>query len=175
MPLCDLLLRLAEAGVVRAQWTERIIDEVIDSLRRRRPNVPEERLERRRAAMRDAAEDCLVYGYEGLIDGLTLPDPDDRHVVAAAIRAGAQAIITSNVRDFPTEALTQYGIEVLHPDEFVLDLIDLAPGRVLAVLHEQAAGLSQPRMSVDEVIDKLEGNGLVRAAAQLRRILGQDR
>jgi hypothetical protein len=66
-----------------------------------------------------AVPDCLVTGYEPLIEGLTLPDPNDRHILAAAIRCGAQIIVTLNLKDFPADVLDPYGVEAMHPDEFL--------------------------------------------------------
>lgn len=72
----------------------------------------------------------MVTGYENLIDGLVLPDPDDRHVLAAAVRCHAAVIVTFNLKDFPVEALRPYGVEAQHPDDFVMDLLDLSPAAV---------------------------------------------
>lgn len=96
-----------------------------------------------------------MVGYEGLIDGLTLPDPDDRHVLAAAIRAGAQVVVTFNLKDFPEDVLAAYGIEAKHPDEFIIDQIGLAPGAVVNVVVEQAQSLKNPPRMVPELLDTL--------------------
>ena len=101
-----------------------------------------------RRRLRDAIDDVVVAGYEPSIAGLFLPDPDDRHVLAAAICAGAQVIVTNNIKDFPTDRLAPFGIEAQTPDEFVLHLIDLAPARVITVIDHQAAALKNPPMSV---------------------------
>nr|WP_274521895.1 PIN domain-containing protein [Halorhodospira halochloris] len=103
-PLRDFLLRLAVSGFFAAKWTERIHDEWIHSVLRDRPEL-QNQLVRTRALMNKAVPDCLVEGYEQLESCLDLPDPDDRHVLAAAIRVGAQNIITFNLDDFPAEAL----------------------------------------------------------------------
>ena len=100
---------------------------------------------------------------------LDLPDPGDRHVLAAAIRCGAQSIVTHNLKDFPSEKLNPYGVEAVHPDAFVLDLIDLAPGAILVGAQEQAPALKNPPMSLDEVLDIVERNGIPRSVAELRR------
>ena len=76
----------------------------------------------------------ITAAYDELVDGLLLPDPDDRHVLAAAIRAGAQAIVTFNVKDFPASTLSKYSMEALHPDDFLLDVIDLAPAALCAAV-----------------------------------------
>ena len=99
--LRDLLIRIAQSGTVQAKWTIAILDEMGGALRRTRPDIPEDKLERLRELMNRAVRDCLVAGYEPLIEGLKLPDPDDRHVLAAAIKAGAQVIVTRNLKDFP--------------------------------------------------------------------------
>src|SRR5437773_233930 len=127
-PLRDLLVRIAVTGVVRARWTERILDECFRNILANRPDLTERSLRRTRELMNQAVADCVVAGYEDLVAGLKLPDGDDRHVLAAAVRGGAQSIVTFNLRDFPKEALAPYGVEAVHPDDFVFDVIDLAPG-----------------------------------------------
>jgi hypothetical protein len=133
-PLRDLFIRLAQTGLVRARWTEAIHDEWIRNVLNDHSHLSAERLARTRTLMNDAVRDCLVTGYEDLIDSLTLPDPDDRHVLAAAIRAGAEVIVTCNLKDFPPETLTRFDIEALHPDGFLVGLLDLAPGVVCAAV-----------------------------------------
>ena len=100
-PLRDLFIRLAQAGLVRARWTETIHDEWLRNVLKDNPQLSPERLARTRTLMNEAVRDCLVTGYEELIDSLTLPDPDDRHVLAAAIRAGAGVIVTYNLDGLP--------------------------------------------------------------------------
>ncbi|MEU9833082.1 PIN domain-containing protein [Streptosporangium sp. NPDC048047] len=101
--LRDLLIRLATTGLVRAKWTNEILDEMQRNLAANRPGISREKLNNLRALMISAVRDCLVEEYEPLVDTLKLPDPDDRHVLAAAIRAGARMIVTSNLKDFPPE------------------------------------------------------------------------
>ena len=103
-PMRDILIRLATAGLFAAKWTDRIHDEWTRNLLAQRPDLADA-LERTRSLMDQAVPDCLVEGYESLIEGLSLPDPDDRHVLAAAIRAGAQTIVTINLKDFPALSL----------------------------------------------------------------------
>ena len=122
--------------------------------------------------MNAAVPDSLVTGFEQLIDGLDLPDPDDRHVLAAAVRAGAQAIVTANLSDFPAAKLTPYGMEAIHPDDFLLDLLDLAPGAIANVVVEQAAGLKNPPRTVEDLLGTLRDQGLVRSVAKLHEVLG---
>jgi len=173
-PLRDLLVRLANTGVVRARWSAMILDECFRNLLEKRPELKPEALQRTRELMRRAVPDCMVTGYQELIDGLLLPDPDDRHVLAAAIRAGAQAIVTFNLVDFPADRLGPYNIEAKHPDDFVVDTIDLSPGRVAKVIAEQSAALKNPPRTMLELLDTLRDQGLVRSVAKLRELLGTD-
>lgn len=166
--LRDLLVRLGQTGLFRARWTEQILDEMVHSILRRRPDLDEERLARTRELMCEAVADCMVTGYEPLIDGLTLPDPDDRHVLAAAVRCSAQVIVTANLADFPSEELERFNIEAQGPDQFVLDLVNLAPARVAAVVQQQSAALRKPVRTVEDLLDDLSDNGIPRAAAALR-------
>ncbi|HSP00135.1 MAG TPA: PIN domain-containing protein, partial [Thioalkalivibrio sp.] len=117
-PLRDLLIRLATTGLFAARWTEQIHDEWTRSLLKKRPELADA-LPRTVALMNQAVPEALVIGHEPLIEGLTLPDPDDRHVLAAGIRAGAQLIVTFNLKDFPEETLAGFGIEAVHPDTFL--------------------------------------------------------
>lgn len=170
-PVRDLLMRIAVSGIVRVRWTEQILDEMIRSILSNRPDLSEAALHRTRELMCTAVPDCLVSGFEPLIPGIHLPDPDDAHVVAAAIRAGAQAIVTFNLKDFPDHDLEAWNIEAKHPDEFVLDSIDLAPGVVVQCLIEQAAALRHPAQSVEEVFETLRCTGLVQSVSALRDLL----
>ncbi len=97
-PLRDLFIRLAQAGLVRGRWSETIHEEWFRNVLNDNPQLSAGRLARTRALMNEAVRDCMVTGYEELIDALTLPDPHDRHVLAAAIRAGAEVIVTFNLK-----------------------------------------------------------------------------
>jgi predicted nucleic acid-binding protein len=169
-PLRDLLIRVARTGVVRARWSEEILDECFRNILADRPDLSPEKLARTRAAMNKAIPDVVVSGYADLIAGIDLPDPDDRHVVAAAIRAGAQAIVTSNLKDFPNEKLEALGLEAVHPDDFVLDSIDLAPAAICAAVEAQAAALKSPPQSRAQLLETLQRGGLVQSVAKLREL-----
>ena len=169
-PLRDLLVRLARTGHFRAKWTDRILDECFDAILDTRKDLDAKALNRTRELMIRAVPDCLVTGYESLIEGITLPDPDDRHVVAAAIRIGAQVIVTTNLADFPESALQPFAIAPQHPDVFVSHVIDLAPGAVCKVIAEQAGALKNPPMTTAALLDLLE-TGLPQSVAELRDLL----
>ncbi|MCB9690145.1 MAG: PIN domain-containing protein, partial [Alphaproteobacteria bacterium] len=99
-----------------------------------------------------------------------IPDQNDRHVVAAAIHAKAQVIVTSNLRHFPSEALEPWDIEAKHPDDFLADTIDLAPGLVVTAVTEMRDALKDPPKTIDELIDDFDRAGLVQTASRLRSI-----
>jgi len=115
MTITDLVIELARTGTFSARWSHDI-----RSLRSNRPDLDPSKIEARRAAMDAALPDCLVDDYQHLIPGLTLPDLDDRHVLAAAIAARADVIVTKNLKDFPPAALEPHGIEAQHPDTFLI-------------------------------------------------------
>lgn len=92
--------------------------------------------------------DCLVTDYEPLIESLTLPDKDDRHVLAAAIKGRCDLIVTMNIKDFPAEELDKYGIEAQHPDDFIFYLMDLVPEAVVSTAKIHRAALKNPLISL---------------------------
>lgn len=128
--LRSFLMYLATQGIFHARWTDSIHDEWTRSLRRDRPDIPDSKIAEVRRLMDANVLDPLVRGFEKLIPTLSLPDPDDRHVLAAAIQANADAIVTKNLRHFPTAALAPYGIEAMHPHDFVLALLAEFPEAV---------------------------------------------
>ena len=169
--LRNLLMHLAMTGLFRAKWSNGVHEEWMTALLRNRPDLSRERLERTRALMDKNAEDALVTGYEDLIEGLHLPDPDDRHVLAAAIRGRADVIVTANVRDFPTEILTPFEIEAQHPDEFVMHLLDLSTGVVIDAARRHRESLKKPAKTIEEYLLTLETQGLTQTASVLREYM----
>jgi len=167
-PLRDFLMHLAISDLFQARWTAAIHDEWIRNLLRDRPDLKPEQLARTRELMDSNVMDCLVTNYENLIPSLSLPDPDDRHVLAAAIQAGADVIVTFNLVDFPVSALAKYGVEAVHPDVFICDLLNQAPAVVCAAANRQRRNLKNPPQSVDQFLDTLERQLLPRTATGLR-------
>lgn len=153
--LRDLLVRLAMADLCQAKWTDEIHDEWTRNLSANE-GIPIEQLARTRRLMDGAVLDSLVTGYEPRIVDLTLPDPDDRHVLAAAIECGANVIVTKNLDDFPKSYLDQFGIQATHPDQFVLALLGTEPERALQALREQRAGYRKPALSPEQFVMALE-------------------
>lgn len=167
-PLRDLLLWLATTGMFRARWTNEIHEEWIGSLLANRPDLHRDQLERTRQMMDAHADECLIEGYEVLIETLELPDPDDRHVLAAAIAGRVDVIVTMNLKDFPADVLGPFGIEAQHPDEFIGHLIDLSPAQVCEAVRACHQNLRNPPKMVDEYLDTLLRQGLPHAVATIR-------
>lgn len=104
-----------------------------------------------------------------MIESLSLPDPDDRHVLAAAIRADADVIVTFNLKDFPASVLAGYNIEAQHPDDFLLSLFDADPGPVCISVKRQREGLLNPPKTTEDLLATLESQGLLQTVSRLRQ------
>jgi hypothetical protein len=167
-PLRSLLMYLAVTDLYHARWSNDIHEEWMRNVVKEHADIPREQVECIRDLMNLHVRDCLVTGYESLIGGLTLPDPNDRHVLAAAIRCGADTIATFNLKDFPEDALKPYGIEAQHPDEFLNCQLDLAPNVVCSAAKKQRTSLKNPPMNVEEYLASLERQGLPQTVSSLR-------
>ena len=168
--LRSLLMYLAATRVFKALWSEQVQDEWIRAVLRNNPDVSAAALARTRAMMTLHVDGAVVTGYEPLIAALTLPDPNDRHVLAAAMHGGAKVIVTNNLRHFPKRVLAPHDIVAKPADGFVCDLIAADAGGVLKALALDRAGLRKPAMTAAEYLDAIQHNGLVQAAARLRPI-----
>ena len=169
--LRNLLMHLALIGLFRAKWSTDVHEEWISSLLKKRTDLTRDKLERTRRLMDLHAVDALVTGYEDLIPSLQLPDPDDRHVLAAAIRCRADVIVTLNLRDFPPETTGAFGIEAQHPDEFILHLLDLAPVAVVDAAESHRQSLKNPPKTLSEYLETLERQGLTKTVSLLRNYM----
>ena len=171
--MADLLTSLGEAGLYHPRWTSEIHEEWIRNLiENRGPSgtVTREKLEARRDAMIEAIENSLVEEYEHLIPTLTLPDADDRHVLAAAIKAEADLIVTINLKDFPQKTLAAWNLTAVHPDDFTTDLLRTDQEVVVAVIKEMRARRKRPPISAEDFLAQLERQGLKKFVAELRSI-----
>jgi predicted nucleic acid-binding protein len=160
----DTLLRAAAAGMFQVHWSEEILEEATRNLIRT-GRMNDDQSAHLMAAMRNAFPEAVVAGYEDLVPAMP-NHVKDRHVVAVAVKVGAQVIVTSNLRDF--KALPT-GIEAQSPDDFLLDLLDLAQEEVLALLDRQAAALKRPPITLDELLAGLAKN-VPRFAAAVREL-----
>ena len=159
-PLRDLLLNLAAVELYKPKWTKEIQEEWINNLLLNRPDLKRESLNNTCQVMDAAFPDSNITDYEELIDGLTLPDLKDRHVLAAAIKSKADIIVTSNLKDFPSAYTRKYDIEVQHPDDFISNLINLDKDKVIVALLNQIESLKNPPKSKNEVLETLLKCGL---------------
>lgn len=165
--LRDVLLRLADRGLYRPLWSARIHEEWTRGVLRDRPDLMPERLTRTRALMDRHFPEAMVMGFEALVAELVLPDPDDRHVLAAAIRGGADLVVTINLADFPAAALAPHGIVALGPDAFAVTLLERDPGAVVAAVRDHRAALVRTPRSVAEHLAAYRDMGLVGLASGL--------
>jgi predicted nucleic acid-binding protein len=153
-------MRLALLNTFEAKWTAAVHEEWIRSVLTNRPDLTREQLERTRQLMDAHAPESLVHDYEPLIENLTLPDPNDRHILAAAITSRADVIVTFNLADFPGALLRPHGIEAWHPDSFITFLIEQEPDAVCAAVRQHRASLKNLPKSVTEYLATLEQQGL---------------
>jgi hypothetical protein len=168
-PLRDLLMHLALTDLFHARWTNRIHDEWSGSLLRNRPDLDPRQIARTRTLMNSHVLDCMVTGYEGLIESLHLPHAKDRHVLAAAIKAGAEVIVTFNLDHFSPSCLEPLLCEAQHPDEFITRLLDLAPEAVCAAAGCHRQALRKPPKSIEEYLETLLRQGLPKSVEGLRK------
>lgn len=160
-------MQLALTDLFKARWTDQIHEEWIAALLRRE-NFDRKTLERTRNLMDTHVRDAKVIGYEDLIQALTLPDPNDRHVLAAAIKAGADAIVTFNLKDFPSAVLSKYGLEAIHPDDFICYQIDLAPAIACGAIKKQRESLKNPPKEKEVFLAILQKQQLPQTVSALR-------
>ena len=158
---------LALSGRFRARWTKEIHIEWKRNLLKNRTDLTLEQLDRTSGLMDRAIPDACVCDYEDLVAGLTLPDTEDRHVLAAAIRCGAGVIVTFNLKDFPDASLSPFGIEAQHPDVFVENLLHLDAAAVVAAAQRQRRQLKSPSMDVESFLALLQRQGLTQSVLAL--------
>ncbi|WP_042858398.1 putative toxin-antitoxin system toxin component, PIN family [Dickeya sp. NCPPB 3274] len=167
--LRDLLIHLGLTGLYQPKWTAIIEDEWQRNLLLNRPDLTPEQISRTRELMNQAIPDAMITGFEAIIPGITLPDPDDQHVVAAAVRSNAEIIVTFNLKDFSHPEIDNFGIEALHPDDFITDLLDLNQALVLSAVSRQRHSMRKPPKSVDEYLDTLLRQSLPQTVKELSK------
>lgn len=163
----DVLLTFAQEGLFRARFTDEILDEWTRNLIKKKPHL-EESVRAQEQVIRIQFDECLVTGHAPLIAGLSLPDLDDRHVLAAAIRCSAQVIVTENHKDFPAEVLDEYGVITLGADDMLANTFDLFPQRGARALRRVRKRYNNPPMTPSEFLFDLTKCGLSKLAATAR-------
>lgn len=167
-PIRDLMMRLSLTDLFNARWTDQIHEEWISALVKK--GYDRDYLEKTRRLMDRHVRDGKVDEYEDLIDSITLPDQDDRHVVAAAIKSNSDAIVTFNLKDFPETVLEKYAIEVIHPDDFILYQVELSVAKVCQALKDQRQALKNPPKTVNEFLAILQKQQLPKTALALKEL-----
>ena len=167
--LRNVVVQAAVDRLVEARWTDEIHEEWMRSLATGAPAVPMERLQNTRRLMDDALPTATVSGYEGHVAAVNLPDPNDRHVVAAGIAAGAALILTWNLRHFPANELKTFGLRKETPDAFLAGLYDKVPDLMIDTLANARQNLTKSRVSASDFVAILESQRLVELAKRVRR------
>ena len=164
----DILLQLGVAGLIHPKWSADIGEELKRTLQKQRPDLDFARYERLWAEMNNRFPAALNDGYQHLVETLQLPDRDDRHVLAAAITGDCDAIVTSNLNDFPQKLIQPRGIAVLHPDSFMLNLLRAQPITFCNALRNIRLRLRKPPYTVESYLHHLEQNNLKATVKLLR-------
>jgi predicted nucleic acid-binding protein len=152
--LRDVVLRFAYAGLFQVRWTDQILNEMAHNIKKKVPESRHDRVDRTVAQMREAFPDAMVTGHEDLITSMT-NHPKDRHVLAAAVEAGADLIVTSNVRDFPRSSCEPHDIDVQPPDEFLCHQWELRrPEYLIHILEGWAADLVNPPLTLETLLEE---------------------
>jgi predicted nucleic acid-binding protein len=161
------LLWFADARLLRPVWSKDVLIEWRRSVQRRHADMDEVKCDRLQAAFTSHFPDAEVSNYQTFVDAVTLPDPEDRHVLAAAIVGKCNGIITSNLRHFPAETVSKFGIEVIHPDQFIVNVIDLDENKAIGACkrHREAMAISKP--TADQYLERFEICGLIQAHQRL--------
>ena len=163
--LNDFILELSDRGLYRPLWSADILEE----LRRTLINAGEDAglIGKRISTMTTYFPDAMVDGYDSLIPTMTC-DPKDRHVLAAAVRGGAEVLVTFNLKDFPPASTASFDVEIVHPDDFLLDQLDLYHAPTLRALVELVEGYDSPAMGIDDYLLALTRAGVPRFADAAR-------
>lgn len=167
--LRNVVVQAAVDRLVGARWTAEIHDEWIRNLAADAPAIPIERLQHTCRLMNDALPTAMVKGYKHLVPTVTLPDPNDRHVVAAGIAAGASIVLTWNLRHFPANELKRFGLRRETPDAFLSKLYDKAPDSTVGSLARARRNLSKSRVSASDFVDILNNQKLIHLAKRIQR------
>jgi predicted nucleic acid-binding protein len=166
----SLIVTLAQTDLFRARWTHDIHSEWMNALRQKKPDIDQAKLDNVRDLMIAAVPDSLVTGYEAMVPTLELPDPKDRHVLAAAIKGRADVIVTWNLRDFPAQTLSAYDIHAETPDEFIMHLESLERSTVIRAAAEDRMRYKNPPVPPQDYLDRLKAGQLIRTAEFLSTV-----
>lgn len=169
----NVLLTLAEVEFFRVQWSAEVLAEAESALVEifTKKGIPEPAVmaATQRQRMQDAFPEAMVSDYGAFMTIASgLPDTDDTHVLAAALKGQASTIVTDNMRDFPENVLTHLGIEVKSTDDFLANTIELDIGKAVAVIRSLRERYKNPAITADDLLLKMEAVGLTETVDMLR-------
>ena len=165
----DLLFWFASYDLFTPKWSTHIFDEWKKVMARK--GIDQEEINKRVTKAQKAFPDALVENYESLIDTLNLPDEKDKHVLAAAIKTNANIIVTNNLKDFPDDYLSKFGLSAKSADDFVTDNIDLNPGLAVEAFRALVMNRQNPNLDEFEVLDRFRKFGLKDSANYLHSLI----
>lgn len=163
--LNDFILELADRGLFRPLWSKDVLAELSKNLVKN-GEVPTF-VDKRITTMERYFTDAMVTGYDDLVATMT-NDEKDRHVLAAAVRGGAEVLVTFNTKDFPAQSVEPFHLEVVHPDDFLLDQLDLYRAPTLRAMVELTEGYDSPAMIIDDFLLALTRAGVPKFVAEAR-------
>lgn len=161
------LLWFADARLLRPVWSQDVLAEWRRSVQKRHADMDDAKVDTAQTAFTSHFPDAEVTDYEAFIAALALPDPDDRHVLAAAIVGRCHGIITANLKHFPSETVAKFGIEVVHPDDFIVNIIDIDENKAIAACKRHREAMSRSTPTVDQYLERFEICGLIQAHQRL--------
>lgn len=164
----NIILSFAEAGFFRARWSSTTIHKELEPAIISAANLNPEKAALQRERIQLAFPEAEIVEDPILVESLTLPDADDRHIFAAAIQTKAALIVTNNLKDFPPAPLSAHQIEPISPDSFIADCIDLAGPEAIAVLRTLRERFKRPEMDSEAFLRLVEERGLSQTAAMLQ-------
>jgi len=168
--LRDIFMHLALKGVFRPRWSDEIHNEWIRAVLHNRPDLTNEQLQRTRFLMDSNVVGCLIKNYENYVPNINLPDENDRHVIAVAIKSKADVIVTFNLKDFPEQKLNNFNIIALHPDIFLEQLLANNTTKFISAIKQQIKTLKNPPISKKEFLRILRNSKLLQTASKLNQI-----
>jgi predicted nucleic acid-binding protein len=167
----DFLIWLSIYELYTPKWSRMLLEEFSSIFRTKRSDITAEQISKQIELMERACPTALVENYEALISIIDLPDENDRHVLAAAIKCNANVIVTHNLKDFPSTYLDSFGLSAVVPDTFIADMIDLSPEQCCEAFREMLLTKNRPPYTEEEYLGILEANRLVQTASELRKYL----
>lgn len=161
------MLWFAEERLYRPAWSADILTEWRRSAQRRHPDISDDKLDQMQAIMSEQFAGAEITGYDAIVGALDLPDVDDRHLLAAAIVGRCHGVITANLKHFPPDKVAPFKMEIVHLDDFIVNIIDLHPSRAVAACKRHRAAMTKSKPTQDEYLERYKAAGLIQAHGRL--------